>query len=317
MHFLSSPVSPGDIIIWPEFALTPNAGVFSSPYTWDFYYWNPNCSYTNGLPWVSLRLEGGTYNNGSVEATGDGAGFGDFPAKFETGRGYLVAYSSSWSGTTHTFSGTLNTGEKSRTITKNTLVQDGNAWNLVGNPYPSAIDWAAASGWNRGNVAVNVSSGTGYDYWTITSSGNYGVCNSANPGAATLGTSRYIAPMQAFFIKAASTGTFSMNDNVRVHSSQTWLKSAEQQPGILRIELHTDANAYYDEMIVQFDPSFNDGGSSKFGSLYPEAPELYAIKDGSNFSISSYTAFNPEMVVRLGAKCGVAGNYTITIQVSI
>ncbi|MFZ4706568.1 MAG: beta strand repeat-containing protein, partial [Bacteroidales bacterium] len=47
------------------------------------------------------------------------------------------------------FPGTLNTGTQSYSTSYS---GPGKGWNLVGNPYPSSIDWNAASGWTKTNV---------------------------------------------------------------------------------------------------------------------------------------------------------------------
>jgi autotransporter-associated beta strand protein len=76
-HFLSSPVSSQ--AIWPAFAPTPTGTPLTfgpgTNYGWDFYYYNPNVPST-GLYWVNLRKTGGAYNNGTVDAASDTAGFG-------------------------------------------------------------------------------------------------------------------------------------------------------------------------------------------------------------------------------------------------
>ena len=162
-HFLSTPLSGADI--WPDFAPAPTGTPLNfgaSGWKWDLYYWNPNCLTSTGyLPWVNLRKANGDYNDAAVEAAGNDAGFGTLPgdnkAEFQAGRGYLAAYAPEYSGTTHTFTGSLNFGSKSVAVSL-----PSNPWNLVGNPYPSAVDWQAPSGWSRSGL---ITSGSGYDMW--------------------------------------------------------------------------------------------------------------------------------------------------------
>ncbi|MCX6268021.1 MAG: hypothetical protein NTW16_11780, partial [Bacteroidetes bacterium] len=170
-HFLSSPVAGQPV--WPEFAPQPTANSFGvAPWNWDFYYWNPNADTTSQLYWVNLRQDNtGSYNSWPVDHPGSEAGFGEAIPKFTVGRGYLAAYGADYAGsTTHNFAGNLNYGNQSIAITNGS-----NPWNLVGNPFPSAVDWRA-SGWGRSNLAEN--GGGGYDYWIFNgTSGNYGVFN--------------------------------------------------------------------------------------------------------------------------------------------
>jgi hypothetical protein len=307
-HFISSPVTAQPI--WPQFAPTPNAELkWIAPWNWDFYYYNPNAPISGGYYWVNLRQDAvANYNNSPIDDMSIYAGYGIATPVLTVGRGYLVAYGPGYNlgNTLHTFTGSLNSGIVSRGI-----LNGANEFNLVGNPYASSIDWKSSSGWGRSNVALN---GSGYDYWIWNDAdGNYGVFNSASAGVAgTNGVTKDIAPMQAFFVRASGSGNLSMNNAVRVHSTQPWLKNRQAENNLLRLKLTTQANTYSDEMIVAFDPSQSDGGSDKFWSMYTEAPEIFSVKDGNNYSIDRYADISAEMVVNLGAKCGVESTYTLT-----
>lgn len=312
-HFLSSPV--GAQPIWPAFSPTPEelSGIYyfnQTPYNWDFYYWNPNARTTDQLYWVNLRKNAeGEYNERDVDAPGNEAGFGaTIPPVFIAGRGYLTAYGDDWnpatgSPTVHSFTGTVNGGGISWAVTKGA-----NSYNLLGNPYPSAIDWKATGGWsNRPNLVQN---NDGYDYWVYSDdAGNYGLFNSAG-SSGTNGATRYIAPMQAVFVNAASTGSIGMDYNVQVHAEQAWLKSEISEMNILRFRLSTTANHWYDEVNLEVDTALVSGGSKKFRSMYSEAPELYSIRDGSFFSIERRPEVNDQTELILGVKAGVASTYS-------
>ncbi|MBK7213571.1 MAG: T9SS type A sorting domain-containing protein [Bacteroidales bacterium] len=311
-HFLSSPVANQDI--WPEFAPNPGSGLnFGTTWNWDFYYWNPNSSLTTGLYWVNLRKNtAGDYNDNNVDQAGSYAGFGTTtPAEFTTGRGYLVAYNNNWnpatgSPTDHYFSGSLHSGAVNKAV-----VIGANNFNLVGNPFASSLDWKASSGWARTDLEAN---GGGYDYWVYNdnlATGNYGVFNSAGT-AGTNGVSRYIAPQQAFFVRAAADGNLGMDFGARAHSSQSFLKTTDAENSFIRLKFSTDANTFSDEMIVEFDPAFNNGGSAKFWSFYTEAPEIFSEKDGNSYSIDRYSNTEEDVVINLGVKTGVEANYTIS-----
>ena len=313
-HFLASPVAAQPI--WPEFAPAPSGNPLSfgpSPWNWDFYYWNPNANTASQLYWVSLRQDNtGTYNSQPVDLTGSGAGYGNAIPNFTVGRGYLASYNAGWnpatgSPQTHQFSGTLNSG----TITKE-IINGENTFNLVGNPYPSAIDWKAPSGWVRNNLAT---SNGGYDYWIFNDNiGNYGVYNSSSAGdAGTNGTTRNIASMQGFFVQANSSGTLSTSSAVQVHATQTWLKDVLDINNSLRIKLSTSANSFSDEMILEVNPANENGGSLKFMSMYANAPELYSIKGGQNYSIDRLPAVDENSIVAIGIKAGVNANYTFDV----
>ncbi|OYT15174.1 MAG: hypothetical protein B7C24_14430 [Bacteroidetes bacterium 4572_77] len=105
-HFLSSPLA-NFLIAGSDFA--PEAGVDDL-----FRFGESNNSWLN-------------YTGGSFGQT-----------QLETGLGYLVSYSSQ---STKTFNGSTLAGSSS--ISKNLSYTSGvgNGWNLLGNPYLSAIDW--------------------------------------------------------------------------------------------------------------------------------------------------------------------------------
>ncbi|MFZ4520777.1 MAG: T9SS type A sorting domain-containing protein [Bacteroidales bacterium] len=311
-HLLSSPVS--DQPIWPEFAPAPSGNSFGmGPWNWDFYYWNPNASTTNQLYWVNLRKDNqGTYNNGAVDASGSNAGYSTSPPSFTKGRGYLVAYDANWNAATgspetHLFSGTINAGEELYPITKGA-----NAWNLAGNPYPSAIDWQATSGWSRSYLEP---SGTGYDMWIYNDSrANYGVCNSAPGSSGTNLVSKDIAPMQAFFVLASASGSLGMTTSVQLHSDQTWLKAGTDADNLLRFNLTASDNAYSDEMIVSVNAQNDTGGSWKFWSMQPKAPELYTMKEGRYYSIDRRPSVDAGTIINIGVKAGTDASYTLDVS---
>jgi hypothetical protein len=76
------------------------------------------------------------------------------------GRGYL--YSTQALNPTKEF-GLLNNGNVSFPITNTSSSADAvvRGFNLIGNPYPSSIDWKSGTGWLRTDLVV---SGGGYVY---------------------------------------------------------------------------------------------------------------------------------------------------------
>ncbi|MEI6434949.1 MAG: hypothetical protein WCP32_08910, partial [Bacteroidota bacterium] len=134
-HFLSSPVEAQ--------AISPNFTATAADY--DFFAW-----YEPTGEWVNFKSTTGT---SWTTANGN--------ANFTPGKGYLVEYLGL--GLTKSFSGNLNAGSLSLSLTYNgSGLYKG--YNLVGNPYPSAIDWKAAIGWERSSLLIN--SG-GYDMYML------------------------------------------------------------------------------------------------------------------------------------------------------
>ncbi len=314
-HLLSSPVASHGI--WPNFIPDGSISGFGvGPWNWDFYYWNPNALTTSGnTPWVNMRLNtSGDYNNGTVDASGNSAGFGVGTPTFTSARGYLVSYTGGSYATQ--FEGNLNAGVKTYTIVANS----GNLYNLVGNPYPSSIDWDAVDDidthWGRSGALLP--SGSGYDYWVwdgSLSEGNYLYRNSSSH----LGTAgQYIAPEQGFFVKSdGDGGTLTFREGIRAHSSQSWVKSTNTTANSLILKINTDANSYQDVMFVDVNPVYTGTeGTEKFWSLYEEAPEIYTIKNNQNYSIDRLKTAAENTTVNIGIKAGVSGLHTITADMS-
>lgn len=291
-HFLSAPVAGQEIS--PAIPTTPSwvpSGTYGNGTGYDMYLWDEptNC-------WIyKLNDDWNTLNPG---------------ADFVVGRGYL--YSVQAENPTKEFAGNLNNGSISYGLTI-----DGSAdatlqgFNLVGNPYPSSIDWMASSGWTRSNLAA---SSSGNDMWIWNpAKGNYGVCNSAT-GDGTNSVTRYIASMQGFFVRAQSEGTMGTTNNVRVHGATIRWKSAQIIPNRITAVVYSENDNTSDEVRLLFGYPENNAGAPKLFSPLVIAPSLYLPEGNTNFSIRylSDTVSNPN--VPLLFKAGSNGDYTINFN---
>lgn len=262
--------------------------------TYDFFKWAENVA-IDGEVWTNLKQA-----DWSVNTT-------DFsnPPTFVNGKGYAVRYFADFSGSAvKSTQGTLSNGSQSIGLTA-----DNNKLNLVGNTFSSPIDWKAASGWGRSNLAIDGNSGNSIWVWNSVS-GNYGTYSTATDSdAGTLGVTRYIAPSQGFFVKAETAGSLTLNNSVRVNNSAAFLKNTDNS---IRMKVSTTENTYSDEVLIEFGHTNNNGGSAKWWSMYASAPSLYTVKNDHNYSINHLTdvANNPEISVNF--KAGVNGTYSIT-----
>jgi hypothetical protein len=153
--------------------------------------------------------------------------------------------------------------------------------------------------------------GGGKAFWIWNdASGNYGVYDSGLTGdGGTNGVSRYIPPTQAFFVKAATGGNILMNDMVRCHSTQGWLKN---ESNTLRVSVTSSVTTYSDEVLLAFN-SAAIGGSDKIFSFYEEAPSLYLPVENDNYSIRFLNEAGSNPVIPVSLRAGKDGNYTIQI----
>ncbi len=134
--------------------------------------------------------------------------------------------------------GVVNDGSLSVTLYNhnNTFTQ---GFNLIGNPYPSPVDWNASSGWTKVNID------NALYYFKASTTDQYGGTYSTYiNGISSDGVVNNIIPsMQGFFIHVTDgawpvTGTLALNNSVRItnltHSFTKSLKACISVP-LLRL----------------------------------------------------------------------------------
>lgn len=210
------------------------------------------------------------------------------------------------SSSTAVFTGTPNDGAigSSSNLSRSGAGYNDFGWNLIGNPYPSSIDWDAISGWTKNNVDnatyVHVNASTWATYIS---------------GVGTNGGSQYIAPGQGFFVSVTDNagvypeyGTIQMNDDVRVHNATAFYKSEVGNLARLKIS----ANGYSDETVVWIVEDATTGfdgnwDAHKLFGYQNEAPQIYS-HISSNFSIN---AIPEPQTITIGVKGLQSGTFTI------
>ncbi len=194
-----------------------------------------------------------------------------------TKTGAMVYYQGS--SKTYAITGQLNNGDFGAIVTWSGA---GKGYNLIPNPYPSAIDWDAPTGWKKNNV--NHVPIWGFDPVAK----NYGAWN----GLTSVNNVTNIIPVgQSFFVLATDNfPVLSMSNGVRVHDSKAFLKSGSQVKDILHLK--ATANSAQDEIAIAFKEgatiySTDDYDAAKFyGSN--KAPQLssFSNDDASLLSIN-------------------------------
>ena len=185
-------------------------------------------------------------------------------------------------------------------------------YNLIVNPYPSAIDWKKSNGWNKSNIA------DGVYIWdpatqNITSYVN-GVGN--NKG------SRYIAPMQGYFVKCTgSSGNVKAKNNSRKHKGNGKFRSDEVETNdeLLKLTVHAD-NGFADETVIRFNRNSSikfdgDFDADKMWSTNIAVPQIYTkSSDFTDLSINSIPEVKKEVSIPLYMKARVSGNNSIELD---
>ena len=196
-----------------------------------------------------------------------------------------------------TFSGTPNNGNQSIAISHTNNGSDNEGANLVGNPYPSYLDWDQVSGYG----AKYSWDGTAYNAYT----------NVDGYGSGT----RDVAPMEGFFIVTDSDGTFSLDNSMRSHKLSP-SKSGEAKSLSNGLVLSASNGSYEDEFWLVF----NDQASENF-ELQRDAWKLLSDTEG----ISQLYSFSPDGKmsidvrpmtgeIQLGYQNNQPGTYTIGLK---
>jgi len=207
--------------------------------------------------------------------------------------GYMIYYPNT--STTYTFKGNLNTGSFPLAVSYGGTY----TFNLVPNPYPSAINWGSSSGWVKSNIGATAyiwPAGAG-NYTTITASSNYNI------------------PVgQAFIVMTSGSPTLTVNNNACVHSDQAFYKSNEAN----KLKIIAASNNYYDEAFV----SFNSSASSSFDPDFDgfklwgldDAPQLWTEKGESDLSINELPPPAGALVVPLDFKTSYSGQVVLNVS---
>ena len=171
--------------------------------------------------------------------------------------GYAVNFGSVATPNTVDVTGAVNNGALSVTLyNHNNLYTKG--FNLVGNPYPSPIDWDAATGWTKtdiDNAIYYFRASTTDQYGGVYSSYINGI--STDPGVAT----NIIPSMQGFFVHVSNgsfpvMGTLGLDNNVRItDQTHAFLKSKDiDQRFLIRLSVRfTDDPLSSDPAVIYFD----------------------------------------------------------------
>lgn len=316
-HYVSTPINNGNA----------NSDLFcpgnlrpSGRYDRNFYYYDETFD-LNGDP---NTPPSGSYNSDSLALAWKFAnnGKGQPAVDMQIKKGYAF-----YDETNRliTFTGKPNNGNldvSDLTFTDNdpvsqssTLPNFYDGWILLGNPYPSYLNWKAVCK-NLTNVdnAIYVWDGNQYASYVNGSKGGSGNLDST------------IAPMQAFFIHTtAPNGGFSLNNFARTHATTNFLKKSSQKNDNSKhnyLKLKFNANSFNDYFVVYFNKNATDNFDTKFDAIklfasnyYSKIPHIYSIDKTLDYSIEALPVEDlNKKELPLGYKIGTAGTYTISVD---
>ncbi len=194
--------------------------------------------------------------------------------------------------------GTVNQGPYNPTIS---YTPAGDAFNLIGNPYPSAIDWDDGS-WTKTNLDGTIYIWNGSQ--NITWNGSIGFIGN---GIIPIG--------QAFAVSAnASNPAIGMTDAARGHGVDPY-KEKEEVTNL--IEMFAYGNDYSDAAYVNFIEDATAGFDNAYDGYkrwgIDEAPQLFTVADDINLAVNVLGELTENLTIQVGYRVGVAGEYTIDV----
>jgi len=212
----------------------------------------------------------------------------------------------SLSSETRTFEGTPDHNPKSYSISNS-----GDGLNLTGNPFTSYIDWENNdnNAWQRNSIASAIY------YPDPSGSGNFSVYLPGGDDAVSLNNgSRYIAPMQGFFVKAISQGSLVVNENSRISNFNEVAHSVKNNS--IKFKLKNDAGLT-DEVMLRVLDNSTYGFDDKLDALKiqntVDAPSICLKSDGDvKYAINTIPDVSSSKNIPLNIESNKAGQFSIS-----
>lgn len=242
-RFISSPVSNATVAqIQDDFSVTGDFTGTSYPCT--------GCNNNGASLKRYMESTLGSFNKGytAVPATG-----GNNSQQLIPGVGYDSYMWNAVGPIVLDLTGTINSGTINFSVShtpSSPAVPTADGWNLVGNPYPSAIQWNNGAGWSRTNIDATV--------WVWDVVGKVWQSYNANTSVGNL-TNGVIALGQGFWVYAPTPGAASMsiNENAKFTASDGSFYRQRSPFATLKVSLKRDESV--DESFIVMHQEGDEG----------------------------------------------------------
>ncbi len=211
---------------------------------------------------------------------------------------------------------TINTGTYTTGVTITTFpngeTDPHRGWNLLGNPYPSPIDWQA-SGWDKSDINYA-------KYIWDGPNDNYTIWIGGGSPIGINGGTQYIPSNQGFWVQAIQNGSVQISNSARIGETAAtpdFYKSETQEYPIL--DLIAKANGYTDECMIRFIPETSNSfdrnyDATKLFSQGGEVPQIWTQSSNINLAINTLPILDDGLMVPFSFMCKKAGYYSIEIN---
>lgn len=188
----------------------------------------------------------------------------------------------------------------------NTGSPTGDGWNMVGNPYPSVIDWDSPN-WTKSNInnAIYIWNPQNQQFASYVF------------GIGTNGGSRYLASSQAFWVQAnAASPTVQITENCKSAVNQAFIKDAVADQQLLTFGLQKGPNN--DEAVLRFIDGATNNFDANFDALKlasgdVDMPYISLINDSNDLSVNSYN-LGQQISMPIKVLSTTSGNATLTFN---
>jgi len=180
----------------------------------------------------------------------------------------------------------------------------GDGWNLLGNPFPSALEWNSSWTTTNTDATVYVFDGAQYLTWNY----NLGGFGTKTDGA--------IPSTQGFWVKAnGASPSVTIPNSERIHSAQNFYKSSGSVADILHVEV--GGNGYSDKTLIGLCNCATDLFDSDYDAFkimgVSAAPQLYSKIHKDKFAVNilaDLASDREQKTIPLHLEVGESGIYT-------